>query len=56
MSKKYRKNKSSSDEDDEPNTRNLDPYDDEGLLYFIKNGRHLSGLQKKQYKRISKLA
>jgi hypothetical protein len=35
-----RKNKTSENEDDEQNSRNLDPYEDEVLLYFIKNGRH----------------
>ncbi len=50
------KNKDSVSDEDEPNSRNLDPYDDENLLYFIKNGRHVSGLPKKQFKRISKLA
>ena len=50
------KDQVTSDDEDEPNSRNVDPHDDIGLLYFIKNGRHLSGLPKKQHKRIKKLA
>ena len=50
------KDQVTSDDEDEPNSRNVDPHDDIGLLSFIKNGRHLSGLPKKQHKRIKKLA
>jgi hypothetical protein len=35
--------------------KNLDPYEDEALLHFLKNGRHMSGASRKQVSRIDRL-
>jgi len=44
------------DNDDEQNSRNMDPYDDEGLIYYLKYGKHLNGLPRKQINRINSSA
>ena len=33
----------------------LDPYEDEALIYFLRHGRHLPGVSKKQAKRVNAL-
>jgi hypothetical protein len=53
---KQNKNIYIEDTNEEPNSRHLDPYDDDGLIFYLKNGKHLSGLPKKQLKRIHKLS
>ncbi len=35
--------------------KNLDPHEDEALLYFLKHKRHLSGLNRKQCKRVNRI-
>jgi hypothetical protein len=43
------------DEDDE-SAKNLDVYEDDGLKHYLKYGRHMNGISKKQAKRIEKLS
>ena len=42
-------------EDKDITARNLDPFEDEALMHFLKHGRHLSGTSRKQINRIDKL-
>ena len=44
------------DNEYEQNSRNIDPYDDEGLMYYLKYGKHLNGLPRKQINRITSSA
>ena len=32
------------DQDDDLNSRNIDPYEDEGLMYYLRNGRQQGGV------------
>ena len=38
------------------NTKNIDPYDDSALIYYLENGKFKTGISKKQKQRINKLA
>jgi hypothetical protein len=40
------------DQDDDLNSRNIDHYEDEGLVYYLRNGKTQGGVPKKQHKRI----
>ena len=40
-------------EDEDLSTKNLDPYQDQKLIHFLKYGRHADGISKKQFKRIN---
>lgn len=48
-------NLSSDRFEEDTNSKSLDPYEDEHLLYFLQNGKFLGGKSKKVYKRITKL-
>ena len=39
-------------EEDELSVKNLDPYDNEALLYYLKHRRHQDGLSRKQVRRV----
>ena len=41
-------------EDDEEGSKNLDPYDDDTLIFYLKYKKHLDGNSKKRVKRIEK--
>jgi hypothetical protein len=43
-------------EDEDESPKNLDLYEDEGLMHYMKFGRHLNGISKKQAKRIENLS
>jgi hypothetical protein len=40
---------------DEPSSKILDPYDDEGLLHYLRYARHMNGASAKQVRRIENL-
>ena len=44
------------DQEDDITTKNLDPYDDETLLYYLKFKKYMSGVSKKQKKRVEALS
>ena len=44
------------EQDDEATSKTLDPYEDETLLYYLKYKKYMSGVSKKQKKRVESLA
>ena len=44
------------EETEDVSSKFLDPYEDEALLHYLKHGKNLDGLSKKQTKRVNKLA
>jgi hypothetical protein len=48
--------KITSIEEEDTSTKLLDVYEDEGLMHYLKTGKHFGGIPKAQVKRIEKLA
>ena len=43
------------EDEDELNSRNLDAYDDDCLIHYLKFGRHIVGISQKQKRRVDKI-
>ncbi len=56
LQKNLRKNYAKDIDDEENSPKNLDPYEDDGLIHYLKLGRHLPGLSSKRVKRIENIA
>ena len=42
-------------DDDTPNSRLIDPYDDDSLLHYLKYGQHINGIAQKQKRRVENI-